>query len=161
MKIEVQDFLYEGCDKVILEIANDGIGQVNYTVEVQTKEKVLPQWLTISAMEGFVDEQEEIVLTCDRSKLTVQEQKVSLIIRDAETAVEVEIYAKATDVTNLPKKTYLEKNGMIVMEAANFCEMTDVEKGSFALMEGYGKYGSAVKVSVSYTHLTLPTMAVV
>ncbi len=146
MKIEVQDFLYEGCDKVILEIANDGIGQVNYMVEVQTKEKVLPQWLTISAIEGTVAEQEELVLTCDRSKLTVQEQKVSLIIRDAETAVEVEIRAKATDVTNLPKKTYLEKNGMIVMEAANFCEMTDVEKGSFALMEGYGKYGSAVKV---------------
>lgn len=146
MKIEVPDFLYEGCDKVILEIANDGIGQVNYTVEAQTADKVLPQWLTISATAGAVDEQEELVLSCDRSKLTVQEQKVSLIIRDEETAVAVEIRAKATDVTGLPEKTYLEKNGMIVMEAANFCDMTDTEKGNFALMKGYGKYGAAVKV---------------
>ncbi len=146
MKIEVHDFLYEGCDKVILEIANDGIGQVNYTVEAQTADKELPQWLTISATAGAVAEQEELVLSCDRSKLTVQEQKVSLIIRDAETAVVVEIRARATEMAGLPKKTYLEKNGMIVMEAANFCDMTDTEKGSFALMEDYGKYGSAVKV---------------
>lgn len=146
MKIDVHDFLYEGCDKVVLEIANDGIGQVDYTVEVQTDDNTLPQWLTISATEGAVAEQEELVLTCDRSKLTTQEQQVSLIIRDAETAVAVEVCAKATDITGLPEKTYLEKNGMIVMGAANFCDMTDTQKGSFALMEGYGKYGSAVKV---------------
>lgn len=146
MAIVVEDFMYEGCDRVVLEVANDGVGKVEFVVEPQTEDKCLPQWLTVSAMEGEVTAQTEIVLTCDRSKLSVEKQQIRLLIRDAETVVAVDISAKATDITGLPKKTYLVRNGMIVMEAKNFCNMTNTEKGSFALMEGYGKYASAVKV---------------
>ncbi len=146
MAIAVEDFMYEGCDRVTLEVANDGVGSVKFVVEAQTADKKLPQWLMVNTMEGEVAEQTEVVLCCDRSKLTFEKQQVRLLIRDEETVVAVDISAKATDVSNLPEKTYLEKNGMIVMGAANFCDMTNIQKGSFALMEGYGKYASAVKV---------------
>lgn len=146
MAIAVEDFMYEGCDKVVLEVANDGVGNVKFVIEPQTTDKKLPQWLTVSAMEGEVAEQAEVELICDRSKLTNEKQQVRLLIRDEETVVAVDISAKSTEVTNLPEKTHLEKNGMIVMNAKNFCNMTDTKKGSFALMENYGKYESAVKV---------------
>ena len=146
MAIAVEDFMYEGCDKVVLEVANDGVGNVKFVIEPQTTDKKLPQWLTVSAMEGEVAEQAEVELICDRSKLTNEKQQVRLLIRDEETVVAVDISAKSTEVTNLPEKTHLEKNGMIVMNAKNFCNMTNTAKGSFALMEDYGKYESAVKV---------------
>ena len=145
MKIIVDDFRYAGCKEVVVEIANDGVGSVQYAIEPQTADGKLPAWLQISAMEGSVEQQEELVLTFDNSKLT-GEDKVCLLIKDDETTFALEVSARNMDVSGLPVKTYLEKKGIIAMNAGDFFEKGDTDKGAFEVLEGYGKYGTGVKV---------------
>ena len=145
MRIMVDDFRYAGYEKVVLEIANDGVDIVHYVVEAQTPDGKLPTWLQISAMEGSVEQQEELVLTFDSNKLA-GEDKVCLLIKDEETAVAVEISARTINVSGLPGKTHLEKKGIIAMNAGDFFEKRDTDKGAFEVLEGYGKYGTGVKV---------------
>ncbi|MBR3825887.1 MAG: glycosyl hydrolase 115 family protein [Lachnospiraceae bacterium] len=145
MAIKADDFRYMGCEQVIIEIANDGVGSLHYVVEPQTADASLPAWLKVSAMEGEVQLQEELVLTCDRSKLSGEEQ-VRLLIKDEETTVAVDVSARSIETEGLPEKTYLEKKGIIAMNAGNFFEKKDTLKGGFEVLEGYGKYGTGVKV---------------
>ncbi len=146
MKIVVDDFLYAGNEEVAVEIANDGVGSIHYVIEPQTADRTLPVWLHVNAMEGDVKEQTELVLTCDRSKLGTEAETVTLLIKDAETTVAVEISAKAVSVKDLPAKTHLSNKGVIAMSAADYFEKKDTAKGSFETMDGYGKYGVGVKV---------------
>ena len=146
MSILVDDFLYAGCEEVVLEVANDGVDSVHFTVEVQNAEMKLPEWLCVSAMEGDVAEQLDLVLSCDRSKLGESKEQVRLLIRDAETCVAVDVCAKAVNTEGLSEKTHLQKKGVIAMSAANYFQKKDTVKGSFEIMEGYGKYGVGAKV---------------
>lgn len=146
MSIQIDDFCYAGCDQVVLEIANDGVGSVHFWIEPQTETKRLPIWLKVSSMEGVVLQQEDLVITCDKSKLSETKEQVRLFIKDEETCVAVDISAKGVKVNGLPKKTYLERAGVITINADGFYKKKDTKKGSFVLMEGYGKYGVGVKV---------------
>lgn len=146
MSIQIDDFCYAGCDQVVLEIANDGIGSVHFWIEPQTESGTMPAWLKVSSMEGTVLQQEDLVITCDRSRLPETKEQVRLLIKDEETCVAVDITAKGVNVDGLPEKTYLEQAGIITMNADGFYKKKDTKKGSFELMEGYGKYGAGVKV---------------
>ena len=154
MKLVVDDFRYAGCEQVVVEIANDGVGAVKYTIEPQTADGKLPVWLQLSAMGGSVEQQEELVLTFDGSKMT-GEDRVNLLIKDEETAVAVEVSARSIDVSGLPYKTHLEKKGIIAMDAGDFFEKKDTVKGTFNVLEGYGKYGTGVKVFPSTAVFTM------
>lgn len=154
MKLVVDDFRYVGCEQVVVEIANDGVGAVKYTIEPQTADGKLPVWLQLSAMGGSVEQQEELVLTFDGSKLT-GEDRVDLLIKDEETAVAVEVSARSIDLFGMPYKTHLEKKGIIAMDAGDFFEKKDTVKGTFNVLEGYGKYGTGVKVFPSTAVFTM------
>lgn len=143
--IRVDDFCHMGCEQVLIEIANDGVGSLHYEILPQTADGKLPAWLGVSAMEGDVEQQEELVLTYDSSKLTGEEQ-VRLLIKDAETTVALDVSARAIDTKGLPAKTHLEKKGIIAMNAGNFFEKKDTDKGAFEVLTDYGKYGTGVKV---------------
>ncbi len=145
MRLAVDDFCYPGCTQVSVEIANDGVGNVHYVIEPQTADGKLPAWLSVSAMEGDVEQQEELVLTFDDRKIA-GEDFVRLYIKDEETVVAVDVSAKAVDMSGLPEKTYLEKKGIVAINAGNFFEKKDTGKGAFEVLEGYGKYGTGVKV---------------
>jgi hypothetical protein len=147
MTVLVDDFLYAGNDEVILEIANDGIGSLDYTIEINGE----CGWLEVSSVKGTVESQEEISLRCDRQKLTDDLQSARLLIRDKETVVAVEIRAgntntKATTSPDLPPMTFLQNNGVIVMEANHFCSRKDTAAGSFVELENYGRSGAGMKV---------------
>ena len=58
----------------------------------------------------------------------------------------VEVTGQHQNVEGIPQGTYLERGGMIVLEAAGYVEKHDTEKGSYQIIQGYGKYGSGVKV---------------
>lgn len=145
MSIPVDDFCYMGCNEVIIEIANDGVGSYRYVVEPQTVDGKMPAWLEANTLAGSVEQQEELVLTFDRTKLTGTDS-VRLLIKDEETTVAVDVNARAVDVSGLPEKTHLEKKGIIAMRADAYYEKKDVAKGTFEVMDGYGKYGAGVKV---------------
>jgi len=147
MTVLVDDFLYAGNDEVILEIANDGIGSLDYSIETDGEYG----WLQINPVKGTVEFQEEIILRCYGQKLTEEIQTARLSISDRETVVAVEVKAKNTDtkattLPDLPPMTFLQNNGVIVMEANHFCSRKDTAAGSFVELKNYGRNGAAMKV---------------
>jgi len=142
MTVLIDDFLYAGNDEVILEIANDGIGALDYIIEPQKKYN----WLEISSVKGTVEFQEEIILRCNRQKLNEEIQSARLLIMDSETVIAVEIKAKNINTKDLPDMTFLENNGVIVMEANQFCDKKDAAAGSFTELKNYGRSGVGMKV---------------
>ena len=147
--ILVDDFLYQGNTEVILEIANDGIGTIEYTIvpdctDMEGKGREC-DWLTFPD-KGSVLMQEEVVLQCNRQKLPKETQTVGLFIKDEETTVAIIIKGKAVDTIGLLPMTFLPNNGIVVMEANHYKEKKDVAKGGFIELEGYGRSGSSMKV---------------
>lgn len=170
MVIIVDDFLYAGNNEVILEIANDGIGEINYKITIDNidgsiitdnntlnnhermtlkndnNEQSICDWLSITSLEGNVKTQEEVVLFCDRSKLPKKTQKVRLLIKDAETLIVVEVHGKMVDTENLPAMTFMENHGVITIEANHFYARNDINNGCFKELIGYGRSGCGMKV---------------
>jgi hypothetical protein len=142
MTIEIDDFLYAGNDEVILEIANDGIGSLDYIIESEREYN----WLNISPLKGTVESQEEIILRCNRQGLADEIQNARLLIKDKETVVAVEIKAGNPVTKNLPPITFLQNNGVIVIEANRFCEKKDVPSAGFIELKNYGRSGVGMKV---------------
>jgi hypothetical protein len=144
--IVVNDFLYAGNDTIIIEIANDGIGSLEYIIEPA----VQYDWLEISSLKGTVEVQEEIIIYCNRNILTEEIQKAHLLIKDGETVVAVDIHAKAVSTQNLLPMTFLENNGVIVMEANHYCDIKRIQCGAgeagFIQLNNYGRSGCGMKV---------------
>lgn len=144
--IRVRDFCYAGAEPVEIEIANDGVGSFVYRITVEQPGTGLPQWLKISAFEGNCQEISVVTLSCDEAFLPGQEQTVRLLVQGDDTTVAVEVTGQRRSTEGLLRGTYLERQGMIVMDAAGYIRKHDTAKGAYQLIEGYGKYGGGVKV---------------
>jgi hypothetical protein len=152
MVVEVHDFLYAGNEKVIIEIANDGIDSLEYTIEPDEQY----DWLEINSVvnmrsiSGSVKAQEEIIISCNRDKLANKKptgsiQTARLLIGDKETAVAVEVKARTIDTSSLPPMTFLENNGVIAMEANHFYAKKDTGAARFIELKNYGRSGAGMK----------------
>lgn len=173
--IRVHDFMDEGCTQVVLELSNDGRGSLPYEITVQGGE--MPGWLSLSPMSGellgcqygeggflrqpksaevahsFCDgELQEVVLNCDRTKLPDSPEKAVLLISAGDTTVAVEVMGVRVQTDKLPSMTFLPRKGVITMDARHFAANKGVSAGEFKLIEHYGQYGSAMKVSPSTAH---------
>jgi len=142
MRIIVDDFLYAGNDTVILEIANDGIGSIDFEIEIDGEY----DWLEVRRRRGTVEFQREIFLDLKRDKLTREINTAKFIIKEKETKVEVIVRAKAVNTDNLPPMTFLENNGVIVMGANHFCANKPAGETSFIELVNYGRSGTGMKV---------------
>ncbi len=143
--VEVPDFLYPGNDAVRLEIANTGKGSFTYTITSQSGEE-LPAWLSVAPLSDTVTKLQTVTLSCSRRLLPKDKETVTLLISDGDTFVTVRVQGQACKDLSLPSGTFLENGGVIAMEAAHFCRKKDVGRSGFVSLNGYGKYGSAVKV---------------
>jgi hypothetical protein len=143
MTVEVNDFLYAGNDEVILEIANGGIGKLDYSIETD----IGRPWLEISPLKGTVEFQEEIKIRCKRDKLDKQlaEEKARFIIKDKDAKVAVEVKAKVINA-DFPEMTFLGNGNVIAINANHFCGKKDVPKGGFIELKNYGRTGCGMKV---------------
>lgn len=164
MMVRIPDFQYAGCEKAVLEIANGGCGSLRYKISVKgiendkssscEGENRLPEWLVVSPMEGEVETIQEVVVECRRALLPEKTQKVLLFVEDGDARVAVEILGKAASgldcgdsaENKLPQRTFLERKGVISINAQHFCQSKGTPKGSFQVMEKYGKFGYGVKV---------------
>ena len=147
MTIEVPDFQYAGCDEVILEIANGGIGSIHYRITTEDSDASgMPDWLVVTPMQGEVKEIGEVSLRCIRDRLPEEPRKVRLLISDGDTTAAVDILGQAIQTDGLPDHTYLMKNGVVTIGAEHYCSKKDVTKGSYQVLTAYGKYGSGLKV---------------
>lgn len=169
--IQVDDFLSAGCDSVALELANDGRGTL--CCRVAPASGKLPEWLEIriSDGEGKKPDQEtwpadmaggdavavelagesgqaqrEVELCCLRQKLPRGISKERLLVTDGDTTVAVEISARRVDTEELPPMTFLPRDDVVVMDARHFTGQEAAGEAGFRLLEGYGIYGSGMKV---------------
>ncbi len=224
--VRIDDFMSAGCDRVLLELANDGEGTLRCSIVPDTGR--LPEWLEVKVLpwsrfpgeeaagreqepeclcreeaagrepeperlcreEAAGREQEpeclcreeaagrepepeclcreeaagrepemtavleggisrslrEVEIRCLRRKLPSGVSRQRLLVTDGDTTVAVEITAKEIVTKGLPPMTFLPRRGVVVMDAGHYAEKKDVEGAGFRLLEGYGKYGSAVKV---------------
>jgi len=142
MTIKVDDFLYPGNDEVIIEIANDGIGSLDYVIEPAGEYK----WLSVSSMKGTVESQEEITLRCNSHLMTNNIMSARLLIKDKETTVAVNIQARNYITKDLPPMTFVENNGVIVIPANCFFKKKDVASAGFKELNNYGRSGVGMKV---------------
>ncbi|MDR2531954.1 MAG: glycosyl hydrolase 115 family protein [Oscillospiraceae bacterium] len=142
MTIKVNDFMYAGNNEVVLEIANDGTDSLDYSVEADGQYN----WLEISSMKGNVEFQDEIILKCDRSKLSPSKQTAKLLIRGGDTTVAVVIKAQAVNTDNLPPMTFLENNGVTAINANHFCADKAAGNAAFAELDNYGRSNTGMKV---------------
>lgn len=129
-----------------------------------TGAKALPEWLEVFPMEGTVESLQEVRLICHRDKLPRKKQTVSLSVTDGETRVIVEVSGQAVKGCGgalsvkdragmpadgeeaLPPMTFFSRKGVVSIEAEHYCRKKDTEKGSFQIIEDYGKYGCGVRV---------------
>lgn len=144
--ISVPDFQYAGAEPVKIEIANDGVGGFDYRIKVERPDGGLPAWLQVSSMEGTCQELAVVILRCREEELPREPETVRLLIQGDDAVVAVEVTGQRQLAADMPQGTYLERQGMIVMDAAGHVRKKDTEKGGYRVIRGYGKYGSGVKV---------------
>ena len=159
MTLVVDDFLYEGNTQVIIEVANDGVGSIDFHLEW---EKAVP-WLDVHVTEELhkdpyglmkqegqrftVNKQVELILTCHREQLTMLPSGTKFKIKGKDcTTVVVEVFGKARDRKALPPGTFLENRGVFTIEANHFAKNMDTKKGGFKELVNYGRSGSGMKV---------------
>lgn len=166
MVIPVHDFCDAGVDEVILEAANDGIGELTLTVEGGAP------WLTVelpqqgqeeksflgsrgsfavpAAPSCTVKELEVIRLRCDRDLLPEEEQQVTLIVRSqgegdhAQATVHVDVRARRHPENAAP--AFMPVRQAVTMEAHHFIAQHDTDGAAFRILPGLGRSGHAVKV---------------
>ena len=146
MVLSVPDFRYAGCEEVVLEIANGGVGCLRYEITAEDGSRKLPDWLIVSPMQGEAELLGEVSLHCIREKLPSALDEVRLLITDGDTTVAVEVSGRAVTTDGLPENTFLAHNGVITMNAEHFCGLKDTAKGKYTLLKGYGKYITGLKV---------------
>lgn len=143
--IRVPDFLDEGCGEVILEIANEGREPVRY--EIVAADGNMPEWLQVAPASGQVEDLQEVRLLCDRSRLSPQLKRATLLIRGDSVVAAVKILAAGRDCRGLPSMTFLPRGGVVTVNADHFACKRDVPGAGFEKLKGYGRYGAGMKVS--------------
>jgi hypothetical protein len=100
-------------------------------------------WLMFSRTEGEVSKRERITLKVDKAllpeKVTGTFEVEGVGIGTAHVTVE----AAPADA---PTGVFVESDGYICIEAKHFLDSKDTSKGSFKVLEPYGRSGSAIKV---------------
>lgn len=167
--IPVHDFMDMACEKVTLEISNDGEGVLPYKIEAENGQ--IPEWLLLSKTEGEVESLERVIVSVDRTKMaeeicsscsghggacgSLNAQTVRLLITALDTTVAVEVKAQNPDLNKVPEKTFLPKGPVCVMEARHFHHKKNAAGGEFTLLEGYGRTKSGMKVLPSTLDFTM------
>lgn len=147
MEIKLWDFTNPDTTQVKVEIANTGEG--NFEYEIFAQDGQWPAWLTASATKGTVQCQETITFTCDKTKMSSEQASSRLFVKALDTVVVLDVKARAWDLTAYPKGTSLPNDKVVVIDADQYVDKADTDKGSFYRIAGYGNYGVAMKVAPS------------
>lgn len=147
MELKLWDFENPDTTQVKVEIANAGEGSFDFEILPQGGE--WPQWLTASETKGTVQCQETITFHYDETKLEGGRGSCRLLVKALDTVVVLDVKAKAWDLTAYPRGTSLPNDKVIVIDADQYIEKQDTEKGSFYRIDGYGNFGVAMKVEPS------------
>ncbi len=131
MTIPVDDFCDAGVTRVMLEIANAGIGKLSYRIEGDAP------WLTVFPRQDQVETLEYVVLDCDRSRLTKEVQHCLLSIIADDATVNVAVSARKHPANEKP--AFMPVKKVVTIDAHHFCETHDVPGAAFRVLPGYGR----------------------
>lgn len=142
------DFTRADTKEVLIDL--DSRGDQDFTFAVQCDKP----WLHFVPESGSVHALEEgratITVACDREGLKGLERaliEIPVQFADGKKTVgrlAIEAAGEAAG-TDYPKGTFLEHQGMVIMEAAHYVEKQDVEDKGFQVIERLGRMGDAVK----------------
>lgn len=146
--LEIEDFPESGGPAVSLQIANGGQGTLAWKIEGDST------FLEFSVRAGETETAQEVVLYLSRDRIPVGETAVcSFFIRAGDESVPVAVKAGNPAADGLPKGSILERDGLLVLDAADFWEKQGGsyagEDCEFERLEDFGKYGSGMKVSMA------------
>jgi len=134
MVIRADDFCDAGVSRVELEIANAGVGELNFHIEAEA------DWLQVSPSSGTVCDIGYVALDCDRSKLTEDVQHCTLTIIADDCKVLVDVHAKKHAPNAKP--AYMPVKKVVTIDAPHFCDHHDVDGAAFRVLPGYGRSGN-------------------
>lgn len=144
--LTISDFLTLGCDETVLQIANGGADSFSWKLEGEC------DWISFSAKEGSVTEQEEVTVRVLRDQVPGDGAVVSqmfTICTDRERVL-LCVKARKTETDGIGEKTFLMTRGAFVMDAVHYREASEAEyegeKAAFHALLDYGKIGTGMKV---------------
>ena len=140
--LELYDFTEPGCDRVTIEIANEGTGGFKY--EITSANGEWPEYITVSAKEGTVEDLVRVDVICDRSKMKADFEEAVLTVSDGVSPMDLKIRAKKAP--QLPKGTFIMNGHAVTIPATAFVRTKDTADGGFKVLPDYGKYEGAVEV---------------
>lgn len=136
--IPADDFCDAGVTEVRLEVANAGVGELNWHIDGGA------DWLTVTPREGKTRLLDEVVLTCDRSRLAEGVQRCTLTLHADDATVEIAVSAEKHASNAQP--AFMPVKQVVTIEAEHFCAHHDTADASFRVLPGLGRSGQAVKV---------------
>ncbi len=145
MRMKVDDFCDKDVSCVILEVANDGEGTLDWRIEgaPQWQAEGNP-WLTLSATEGTVEAITNVAIYCDRSQLTAE--KCSATLRCVAGDATVLIDVTACEPVCAEAGVSMPRKGVVTIEAGQYAAEKKCEAGAFRVLNGFGRSGQGVKV---------------
>ncbi len=146
--ILVDDFMEPGIEAVTIELANTGVGKVEFEILGDAP------WLEVSAVRGSFDLIREILLvyhpermgeelTVDQVTLIVRSTQSSLIV---EHKADVEIIVTAKKPIKKAEGVIYPKKGIIAINAIDYISKQDREGAAYVQLDGYGRSGFGMKV---------------
>lgn len=122
-----------------IELFNRGQTSLNYTV------KAGKEFVKVSKNNGVLKDEGKITVDVDWTKAPKGETKVPIVIRSDKK--EITVYAiLRNDLSAFPEKFtgYVEENGYLSIDAANFQTMVNAKSIGWKVLKDYGRTGSAV-----------------
>lgn len=134
-RTKLPEFTNIGKEHYTIELANTGTKEQNYTVEA-------PDWVQVSETQGSVAGDLTVLdvwVTADTARTG------ELVIRSEGTQVTVSItYCVAPE--ELPAGTFVERDGIVAIEAEHFVENKSYGEYRYEVLENYGKTLSSMKI---------------
>lgn len=146
--LPMYDFMDPKCDTGVIELTTGSKAEVTYKVRTEA------DWITVSDFGDTFADEKKLTVSIDRSKLKDEVESAKLWIEAPASHVCVEVFARKQP-ESYAEKTFVPvlPNGVVSMEdaiglaieAKDFVTSNATSKGSFAVLEPFGKYESGIK----------------
>lgn len=123
-----------------IEVFNRGEGDLQFNISAKDS------WINLSKSNGKVSDQERIKISVDWEKVPANKHRSSLVIASGREKVTLDIPLNKVE-TGADFTGFIESNGYISIEAANFTNKFEITPFRWLTVPGLGRTGSAVTMA--------------
>ena len=134
----MKQFLEAGVDRAAFVLENRSREPVEFQIESSVP------WISFSETRGKVQEKKEILVSVDKTKS--REKKGLFYVKYGARKIQIQVEWDYAQIPDCPVGTFLEKDGYVSIDAEHYARKQDTAKGSFQILDGYGKTLSGLKV---------------